>query len=178
MIARLAEGEGGEVKQGAQGAGEGGMVKVIDVKMKEVELKEVDVSEVNRKKIEVKEVQVDVVEVTEDTVREVHNEKGGEVWYQGVCKWFNPAKGWGFLNLVPTKEEVEKKEEPNGEEGREGEGEEEGKGEGMNERLDVVPCGDIFCHQSVILREGFRALEPGERVQFMATRWGGCVIST
>ena len=28
----------------------------------------------------------------------LEEEEGGK-WYLGTCRWFNPHKGWGFINL-------------------------------------------------------------------------------
>ena len=98
-------------------------------------------------------------------------------WHQGVCKWFNPTKGWGFLNMVPGGEWGQEKAPPEVKGVESGEGVEDKK-EAVKEELkddseaggEDVPSGDIFVHQSVIRKEGFRCLEPGERVEFQAVR--------
>ena len=30
---------------------------------------------------------------------EVDAGRGAEDWLPGVCKWFHPTKGWGFINI-------------------------------------------------------------------------------
>ena len=77
-------------------------------------------------------------------------EKEELTWHVGVCKWFNGSKGWGFIN---NKDDPEKKDNL------------ENKREDKNK-----PCGDIFVHQAVIAKEGFRALGMGEEVEFQAIR--------
>ena len=71
-------------------------------------------------------------------------------WHVGVCKWFNGSKGWGFIN---NKDEAEKKDNL------------ENKNDGKNK-----PSGDIFVHQAVIAKEGFRSLAMGEEVEFQAIK--------
>ena len=86
------------------------------------------------------------LEGKEENPAGTENQEDEEVWFEGVCKWFNPTKGWGFLNIV-TKEGEEDTEDTE------------------------MPSGDIFVHQSTIQKEGFRCLEAEEHVQFRAKRW-------
>ena len=72
-------------------------------------------------------------------------EKDETCWYIGVCKWFNSSKGWGFINT--SEHDLESKEVDNN-----------------------MPTGDIFVHQAVIEKEGFRSLGLGEEVEFQAMR--------
>ena len=96
---------------------------------------------------------------------EVEEEEGpaaGEAaWHTGVCKWFNPSKGWGFINVTEKQIESEELSEANKpkvceaenasvEKSRDG-----GKDEKKFEETGL-PSGDIFVHQSTIQKEGFR----------------------
>lgn len=104
---------------------------------------------------------------------------GPGAWHHGACKWFNPTKGWGFLNMVPGggAEEAEVEGPPEVKEVEDGKGDKD-KQEAVKEepKADTeaggedAPSGDIFVHQSVIQKDGFRCLEPGERVEFQAVR--------
>ena len=73
------------------------------------------------------------------------NEKDKPCWHPGVCKWFNSSKGWGFINT--SEHDLESKVVDNN-----------------------MPTGDIFVHQAVIEKEGFRSLGMGEEVEFQAKR--------
>ena len=72
-------------------------------------------------------------------------EKDEICWHLGVCKWFNSSKGWGFINT--SEHDLESKVVDNN-----------------------MPTGDIFVHQAVIEKEGFRSLGMGEEVEFQAKR--------
>merc|ERR1712117_674717 len=74
----------------------------------------------------------------------VDKPKSEIVWHVGVCKWFNGSKGWGFIN---NKDESENKDDDKNK-----------------------PTGDIFVHQAVIVKEGFRSLGMGEEVEFQAVQ--------
>ena len=75
----------------------------------------------------------------------VEKEKDETCWHLGECKWFNSSKGWGFINTIEhalESKEVDKN----------------------------MPTGDIFVHQAVIEKKGFRSLGMGEEVEFKAMR--------
>ena len=79
-------------------------------------------------------------------VKETSEEDKAELsWHLGVCKWFNSTKGWGFINI--SKDDLE-----------------------SEEVAGDTPTGDIFVHQAVIEKEGFRSLGMGEEVEFQAMR--------
>ena len=92
---------------------------------------------------------------------EVKEEEAEEAdWHTGVCKWFNPSKGWGFINVTEKQAEggelseaeetkVCKSESATVEKSR------DGKDEKPFEEAEL-PSGDIFVHQSTIQKEGFR----------------------
>ena len=94
---------------------------------------------------------------------EVEEQGEAACWHTGVCKWFNPSKGWGFINVTEIQVEsgelssatVEKIEEKI---------EDEKQFEAATVQKDdkdpseeaELPSGDIFVHQSTIQKEGFR----------------------
>ena len=90
------------------------------------------------------------------------------VWHTGVCKWFNPSKGWGFINLteiqVESKESELTDDQPkvckNESEAATLEKKKDGQKvidkHGECEVEEGLPSGDIFVHQSTIQKEGFR----------------------
>ena len=103
---------------------------------------------------------------------EVEEEEGpaaGEAaWHTGVCKWFNPSKGWGFINVT---EVVQAESRGLGELSQKLKDTKIG-GESValdkdpdqkilekapeNQLEEISPSGDIFVHQSTIQKEGFR----------------------
>ena len=88
----------------------------------------------------------DNIKNSNDSVEEKgEKEKDETFWHLGVCKWFNSSKGWGFLNS--SDHDMESKEVDNN-----------------------MPTKDIFVHQAVIEKEGFRSLGVGEEVEFQAMR--------
>ena len=101
---------------------------------------------------------------------EVEEEEGPEeearVWHTGVCKWFNPSKGWGFINLteiqVKSKESelTEADSHPKVSEAATVEkkkvGQKDIEKHHESEVDEELPSGDIFVHQSTIQKEGFR----------------------
>ena len=104
------------------------------------------------------------VEVEEEEGLE--DEAGG--WHTGVCKWFNPSKGWGFINLTETHVESGQSElSDNQPKLCEAEIEAETVEQKIDGQKDIekhgeckvdedLPSGDIFVHQSTIQKEGFR----------------------
>ncbi|XP_052088853.1 protein lin-28 homolog isoform X2 [Mytilus californianus] len=68
-------------------------------------------------------------------------ENGGGGRKRGRCKWFNVAKGWGFITPDDGSQ-------------------------------------DVFVHQSVIHKAGFRSLDDGEEVEFEAKPSGLGVEAT
>ena len=92
------------------------------------------------------------------------------VWHTGVCKWFNPSKGWGFINL--TEIQVESKESELAEADSQPKvsqavSEAATVEKNIDDQKDIekhleceidegLPSGDIFVHQSTIQKEGFR----------------------
>jgi len=123
-------------------------------------------------------------------------------WHTGVCKWFNPSKGWGFINVTEIQVEsgelseedkvkvcetesatVEKIEEKIEDENQfEATATLDKDDKDPFEEDGFKPSGDIFVHQSTIQKEGFRCLEPGELVSFQAARsskgWECLVVRT
>lgn len=85
----------------------------------------------------------------QDKLQAEKDPKQEVVWHTGVCKWFNPSKGWGFINLAASKAQVahgQSESEPVGE-----------KSAACDSELEEeMPSGDIFVHQSTISKEGFR----------------------
>ena len=85
----------------------------------------------------------------QDKLQAEKDPKQEEVWHTGVCKWFNPSKGWGFINVAASKAQVahgQSESEPVGEK----------SAACVSELEEVMPSGDIFVHQSTISKEGFR----------------------
>ena len=104
---------------------------------------------------------------------EGHQKKGPqepqeEGWHSGICKWFNPSKGWGFINVT---EVVQAESRGLGELSQKLKDTKIG-GESValdkdpdqkilekapeNQLEEISPSGDIFVHQSTIQKEGFR----------------------
>ena len=104
---------------------------------------------------------------------EGHQKKGPqepqeEGWHSGICKWFNPSKGWGFINVT---EVVQAESRGLGELSQKLKDTKIG-GESValdkdpdqkilekapeNQLEERSPSGDIFVHQSTIQKEGFR----------------------
>ena len=82
-------------------------------------------------------------------------------WHTGVCKWFNPSKGWGFINV--TEKQIESEELSEADKPKVCEAEsatvEKSRDGGKDEKKfeeTGLPSGDIFVHQSTIQKEGFR----------------------
>ena len=91
-----------------------------------------------------------------------------EGWHSGICKWFNPSKGWGFINVT---EVVQAESRGLGELSQKLKDTKIG-GESValdkdpdqkilekapeNQLEEISPSGDIFVHQSTIQKEGFR----------------------
>ena len=94
----------------------------------------------------------------------LEDEAGG--WHTGVCKWFNPSKGWGFINLTHV-ESGQSELSDNQPKLCEAEIEAETVEQKIDGQKDIekhgeckvdedLPSGDIFVHQSTIQKEGFR----------------------
>ena len=127
-----------------------------------------------------------------DTAEKTDRAESG--WLAGTCKWFNTNKGWGFITVAEVKEEGRKTDEKGegkvegeksdgklkskelkGAENLEGKPDSKTKGEkttdeSQKERTVKEPSGDIFVHQGVIEKDGFRSLQAGEELEFQATR--------
>ena len=88
-------------------------------------------------------------------------------WHTGVCKWFNPSKGWGFINVTEIQVESGELSEADKPKVCETEseastvekkldGQEKIEKQDENQLEKGLPGGDIFVHQSTIQKEGFR----------------------
>ena len=78
-------------------------------------------------------------------------------WHTGVCKWFNPSKGWGFINVTEKQGgELSEAEETKVCESESATVEKSQDGKDENPFEAELPSGDIFVHQSTIQKEGFR----------------------
>ena len=117
-----------------------------------------------------KQSRQEVKEAEKPQAVEVEEQEGPEeeagVWHTGVCKWFNPSKGWGFINLteiqVKSKESelTEADSHPTVSEAATVEKKKVGQKDiekyHESEVDEELPSGDIFVHQSTIQKEGFR----------------------
>ena len=109
-----------------------------------------------------------VVEVEEEEEEgQQRPEEAAACWHTGVCKWFNPSKGWGFINVTEIQVESGELSEADKPKVCETEseastvekkldGQEKIEKQDENQLEKGLPGGDIFVHQSTIQKEGFR----------------------